>query len=118
MPVVHIVPVTHGMTKDEVLGRIQSGWVMAGRQAVHNNGLIVDPSQAAAPTGVIDADIWVLNEPMAPISLIAARLVESYEAGGDVDTLDDLARVLTGQGIILLKGKMDEAKAAANVRGS
>ena len=112
MPVVHLVPVTHGMSKDEVVGRIQAGWVLAGRQAVQSTELIVDPSKPIPPSGVVDVDVWVLNEPMVPVGLVATRLIEEFEAGGEGMTLDNLARVLTGQGIIPLKQEMDDARAA------
>ena len=112
MPVVHLVPTTHGMNKEEVVGRINAGWTMAGRQAVQTNGLIVDPSQPIPPSGVIDADVWVLNEPMIPAGQVAVTLVGLFEDGGDGDTLDDLARALTGRGIIPLKQELDDAKAA------
>jgi hypothetical protein len=64
--ITHIIPTTHGMTREELQERLETSWVYAGRQAVRMGDLIVDPTQPLPPNGIVDADIWIQPEPMIP----------------------------------------------------
>jgi hypothetical protein len=43
MPQIHLVPVNQGMTREELAQRLQSGWVLVGRQAANVAQGIIDP---------------------------------------------------------------------------
>jgi hypothetical protein len=57
---VHLVPVTQGITRGEPEGRLEAGRVHAGRRAIRTGDMIVDPSRPLPPPGVVDTDIWML----------------------------------------------------------
>ena len=99
MPLIHVVPCQLGMGQDELLGRLQSGWIMAGRQAMRMGGGIVDPTHPIPPSGVVDCDVWLLPEPMIPAGQLALYLVEMLEGGAQADALDELARHFLGQSV-------------------
>jgi len=115
---VHFIPVSGGLSREEVEQRIKSGWVYYGRQAVSLAGQLLKPGQPL-DAGVADYDIWVLPEPMVPVSKVASVLVAAYVEGEDADLLDDLARLLFGFGIAPLAEMFragDEAQQPVEVK--
>ena len=103
MPVIHVIPVTQGMSEQELAGRLQSGWIHAGRQAVNVGQGIVDPSKPMTPTGIVDCDVWVLPEPMMPALALARALLHLADDGGDLVTLERLAEGVLGQSLNQLR---------------
>lgn len=100
---IDFVPVTEGLTEQEVGQRIQTGWVYFGRQAVNVRSGIIDPTRPLAPTGLLDMDIWVLPQPTIPVNVVVGALVKTHiEQKDPTLALDDLARLLFGQGIVPL----------------
>jgi len=63
---IHLVPVTQGMTREELGGRLETDWVHAGRQAIRADNMIIDPSRPIPPSGVVDVDVWVQTGPVMP----------------------------------------------------
>lgn len=51
---IHLVRVTQGITREEPGGRLETGWVHAGQQAICTGDMIVDPSK---PLPVEDVDL-------------------------------------------------------------
>jgi len=62
------------MDVDEVVGRIQGGWRLMGRQAVQRGKVIATPGH---PDGraLEDADVWMLDEPMIPQAMVAMLIL-------------------------------------------
>ena len=120
MALIHLVPVGEGMMREELAQRIQSGWVLAGRQAINLRSAIIDPTKPMTPTGVTDVDVWVLPEATIPSGLVAHTLVEAYTAAPDreekVLLLDDLARKIFGAGILILVEQVAAAASAAEAK--
>jgi hypothetical protein len=81
MPQIRLVPVNQGMTREELAQRLQSGWVLVGRQAANVAQGIIDPSKPMPPSGVVDVDVWGLSEPMLPAAALAHLLYQMYQSG-------------------------------------
>ena len=117
MALIHLVPISEGMSREELAERVQSGWILAGRQAINLRSAVIDPTKPMAPTGVADVDVWVLPEATIPSGLVAHTLIEAYTAAPDreekVLLLDDLARKIFGAGILILVEKVAAAAASA-----
>ena len=108
MPQIHLVPVNQGMTREELAQRLQSGWVLVGRQAANVAQGIIDPSKPMPPSGVVDVDVWVLSEPMLPwptcctrcTSLASSTAREAVHAlGRPLEHLQVQLRVDDGMGV-------------------
>ena len=118
MPKIHLVPISEGITQEELFQRMQHGWILSGRQMIRSTQKIVDVSKPMARVGAEDMDVWVLPEPMIPMVVVAEALVDGFIAKEGQDTgtvLDDIARFLLGQGIIPLalarkQGESDESE--------
>lgn len=95
MPVVETVRCNKGMSEQELQGRLNQGWILIGRQAVSTG--VASPNN---PGGIVDVDIWMMQEPMMPQRLILEALVQYGQHNeGAHDTLDDLTRALFDVGI-------------------
>ena len=116
MALIHLVPISEGMVREELAKRLQTGWVLAGRQAINLRSNIIDPTKPMTPTGVTDVDVWVLPEATIPSGLVAHTLVGAYRAAGDTEEkvllLDDLARQMFGAGILILVEQVTAATSA------
>lgn len=121
MPVIHAIPVTDGMAKAEISARINSGWVLAGRQAVNLKAQgIVTPGEAmTSATGVVDVDVWILVEQMMPTNQLVKALYDMFKQKmGDVSTLNALSTALLGLNIEDLVGRMDMVSSAEQAESS
>ena len=95
---IHLIPVTDGITQDELAGRIQAGWVHLGQMLINGSG-VLDPTKPMTQAGQVPAEVWVLPEPMVPAGVIVNLLVSMSKQGLDLSALDALAQALLGQGI-------------------
>ena len=95
MPTVHVVPVKRGMPHEEVVGRVQGGWTLLGRQSVRTGKSIMTPGN---PDGVSveDADIWLLAEPMIPMAMVASIIARAAQDLKPEDILTGLCQELFG----------------------
>lgn len=109
MPVVHVVPTSRGMTHDEIIGRIQGGWQLLGRQAVQKGAAIATPGN---PDGIHleDAEVWILAEPMVPQSMVASMILQAM---AHEDPLEELALEMFGMDLLSLQAAMEAALVAA-----
>lgn len=108
MPIVHLIPTQRGMDHDEVVGRLQGGWQLLGRQAVQRGAAIATPGRPDGPT-LEDADVWMLAEPMVPQAMVASMLLRSMSAE---DSLEYLSQELFGVGLMELQAAIEEAMSA------
>jgi hypothetical protein len=53
MPI-HLVPVTQGITRGELGGRLETGWAHIGRQTIRTDNTVLDPPK---PLPVEDVDL-------------------------------------------------------------
>lgn len=117
MPTVHLVPVKRGMDPDEVVGRLQGGWRLLGRQAVRRGQAIATPGCPEGHT-LEDADVWMLDEPMIPQAMVAKLILDAateYMAGdalNAVDPLECLCQDLYGMDIDALRSAFEGATSA------
>jgi hypothetical protein len=81
MPQIELVPLTEGITPDELVQRLSSGWVFVGTFPVRQTNGIIDPSKPMTPDGMMPANVWVRVEPTIPSSAVADLLYELYTAG-------------------------------------
>ena len=116
MPTVHLVPVKRGMQPEEVVGRIQGGWQLLGRQAVEREkaGGIATLDNPAVYS-LEDADVWMLAEPMIPQAMVASLIVQAMSAE---DPLDYLAQELYGTDLGSLSRALEEAMVAQGQHSS
>lgn len=105
---VNFVPVTQGMTSDEVKSALSNGWQYIGRQAMKQSQ-IVDPSKPTL-TGIVDVDIWAQPEPMVPIGAIVNLLVDADDQGNRAELLDHLCQELVGTGYEDMREKVITAR--------
>jgi hypothetical protein len=75
-----LVPVTEGMKEEAIIGRLQAGWVLIGRQSVDLRTSVIDPTKPMAPSGVIDVDVWALPEPTMPLPMVTNAIFEARQA--------------------------------------
>ena len=108
MPTVHLIPVKRGMAPDEVIGRIQGGWQLLGRQAVQRGAAIATPGRPDGPA-LEDADVWMLDEPMIPQAMVAMLILQAM---GAEDPLEFLAKELYGITLAELSQAIAEAERA------
>lgn len=106
MPLVHLIPVKRGMEPDEVIGRLQSGWTLLGRQMIKRGEAIATP---ANPEGrfLENADVWMLAEPMIPQAMVASMLLQAMSAE---DPLEALAQEMFGMGLMGIQAAMAAAQ--------
>lgn len=108
LPTVHLIPIARGMAPDEVVGRIQGGWQLLGRQAVQRGASIATPGRPDGPA-LEDADVWMLDEPMIPQAMVAMLILQAM---GAEDPLEFLAKELYGISLAELSQAIEEAKRA------
>jgi hypothetical protein len=85
---IHLVLVTHGITGEELGGRLETGWVHAGRQAIRTGNTILDPSRPLPPSGVVDADVRRQPDPMMPAWALLHLAAASAVVGGGEAVLE------------------------------
>lgn len=109
MPIVHLIPVKRGMEPDEVIGRLQQGWQLMGRQMIKRGEAIATPSN---PEGrfLENADVWMLDEPMIPQAMVAQMLLQAM---AHEDPLEELAQELFGMDLMGLQAALEAALVAA-----
>jgi len=71
----HLIPVTEGITTEELGQRIQAGWVHIGQMLIAQKG-IIDPTKPMTHTGLVPAEMWVLPEPIMPVGAFASAMVQ------------------------------------------
>jgi hypothetical protein len=79
---IHLVLVTQGVTRAELGGRLETGWIHAGRQAIRTDNMNLDPSRPLPPSGVVDADVWVQPWPMMPTRALPHLVATDAAVGG------------------------------------
>lgn len=93
---IHVIPVNKGMTRDELAGRIQSGWIKVGRQSVQSGTTgIAKLNQPSTPL-MMECDVWVLPEPTIPARVVVGAMVEAMSNSANMDTLNMVSAALFG----------------------
>lgn len=108
MPTVNAIPCKRGMELEELYGRLQSGWTLLGRQKIQRGKAIATPNN---PEGsrLEDADVWVLNEPMIPLGMLAQMFLVAMSVE---DPLEVLAQEIFGKSLAELQQVLTEMKDA------
>lgn len=111
MPIIELRPIQEPMDEKEVVGRLQAGWIIAGQILVSKGNGVATPDN---PTGQVMApcNIWILPEPMVPISEVYQVLLnaaEQYkESGPGMLALGYISHLLIGMTIEDLQQKLEE----------
>ena len=112
MPQMHIVPVNHGITPDEIGTRLAAGWTYLGQMNVRRDSGIIDPTQPLTAEGLVPAYVWIQLEPVVPYSILATVLWQMHMSGEfNLQTLDTLAQQLLGVPIGELVAQMQTSAA-------
>ena len=85
-----------GLQPEEIVERLRQGWVVLPGVTIKGPA-VVTPNTPPDMVGQKKMDIWFLPEPMVPTGIVAAAIVALSRQGGDIVTLNDLAKVLFGQ---------------------
>lgn len=115
--IVELIPVNVAVPPEEIQGRIQSGWRIFGQALVAHGGGVITPDN---PTGAqaVPVTIWVLPEPMVPISELFHALFTASEVFKESPTsqvaIGHVSTLLTGKTVTELRQSMEEAQGAAD----
>lgn len=93
------------MEREEIIGRVQGGWTLLGRQAVKTGKAIVTPGNPGG-AALEDADIWMLDEPMIPQGMVATLIVQAM---AQEDPLEYLSFEMYGMDLGALSRALEEA---------
>jgi hypothetical protein len=101
---IHVIPAGRPMPHKELEGRIASGWIKVGRQVMetNNRGVATLDNPNAPPFA--EFDVWVLPEPMIPVSVVVGSLVQMASSGGDMATINMVSEALFGADINTVSG--------------
>jgi len=108
MPSIEFIPIANGMTPQDVIDRLEQGFVHIGDVAIRQEAKIVDPTKPMMQNGLIPCHVWVQGEPMMPTSRLVALLYSlAVDWGGDLNTLDTISQQLLGLPISDLVKQME-----------
>ena len=96
MPQVHFIPAVEGARPEEIVRRIETGWIFVGRMTTHLEQKFIDPTKPVPPSGVMEVDVWMLPEATIPVRVVASAVYEAYKNGGDAEALGKVTTMLLG----------------------
>ena len=87
MAAIHFTPVMQPLDPNEVVDRIQHGWVLGGQVLLAQGSGIATPGNPNGGQGV-PVNVWVLPEPTVPLGQVVGTILQAEaslgEAGRDV----------------------------------
>jgi hypothetical protein len=107
----HAVARGRGMTPGELQGRLETGWVLIGRQVLKFGSQIAIPGQP--PGGLTEADIWMIHEPTVPQRVVMEAMVQVQRLGGGID---GVCRALFGVGVMQLMEHIEKLQGGGDGR--
>jgi hypothetical protein len=115
VPVIQAIPIQQPIDEEDMIRRFNEGWRIAGQVLVSRGHGIVTTDN---PTGVhvMPCNIWILPEPMVPLSEIFSTLfkaTEQYaESGSGMMALNFVSMMLFGASVKDLLAQMKEKSGA------
>lgn len=103
---IQLVDRREGLPREEVVGRLANGWICVPNIAVVGSGLVV-PGQPEMDKTV---DVWMpppFGAMMPQLSVVQALVIVA-DKGGDIITLDDLAKLWFNQPLRALIESMQQ----------
>ena len=106
---VQLIERSEGLPRQEVAGRLANGWICVPNVAVPGSVLVV-PGQPEMGKAV---DVWMPPPfgAMMPQLAVVQALVMVADKGGDIITLDDLAKLWFNQPLRALVESMEQQPA-------
>lgn len=109
---IEYVPINKVMEQEEVANRIANGWIIAGQLPMQVGSNIATPDNVGGAQ-IMPCTIWVLHEPMVPISEVLRAIFEAAEQYQEAATallvVDYMCMRFTGVTLAELKEGMENA---------
>ena len=79
MPAIDFTPVMKPLSPEELLGRLQRGWTIAGQVLLQQGSGVATPDNPNGATAV-PVNVWTLPEPMVPLGELISTLLAMDKA--------------------------------------